>query len=132
MFVIGRNLDAKPGASAPGNRAGSAIWSIIGPGLGIYFGGIAVAVFWREQSPMLFNTIMPAAFLAYGAAAGVSAALFRQRSQWIVAILCLVFCFATLALVNTSAAYLVAASGVFGTQVVPGLADMRAEPKSVV
>ena len=86
-FVLGSDLDRKPGASAPGNRAGEAIWMIVGPGFGVLFAGIAVAVYARGQSPMLFNMIMPMAFLAYGAAAGVSAALFRQKSQWIVAIL---------------------------------------------
>ena len=131
-FALGASIANKPGASAPGNRAGEAIWTILGPGFGTLFAGVAVAVYAREQSPMLFNMIMPAAFLAYGAAAGVSAALFRQRSQWFVALLCLAASFATAALANTSEAYLVAAAGVFVTQVIPGLIDMRAEPKSVI
>ena len=131
-FTLGSGLANKPGSSAPGNRAGEAIWMIIGPGFGVLFAGIAVAVYARGQSAMLFNMIMPAAFLAYGAAAGVSAALFRQKSQWIVAILCLAATFGTAALANTSEAYLIAALGVFVTQVIPGLFDLRAEPKSVV
>ena len=131
-FVVSAGLSHKPGASAPGNRAGAAIWSIIGPGLGLYFAGVAAAVIFRDQSPTLFNMIMPSAFLAYGAAAGVSGALFKQRRQWLIAIICLAACFITLLLVNTSEAYLAAAAGVFLTQVIPGIADLRAEPKSVV
>lgn len=132
QFMIGAGLSQKPGASSAGNRAGEAIWMILGPGFGFLFAGIAIAVFVRDQSPMLFNMIMPAAFLAYAGAAGVSAALFRQKSQWVVAILCLVACFGTAALANTSEAYLIAAAGVFITQVIPGLRDLRSEPKSVV
>lgn len=132
MFFLGSGLIDKPGASAPGNRAGEAIWSVLGPGFGVLFGGVAVAVYAREQSPMLFNMIMPAAFLAYAGAAGVSAVLFRQKSQWAVALICLAACFGTAALANTSEAYLVAAICVFVTQVIPGLLDLRAEPKAVV
>ena len=132
QFIIGAGLAHKPGASSAGNRAGGAIWMILGPGFGFLFAGIAIAVFVRGQSPMLFNMIMPAAFLAYGGAAGVAAALFRQKSQWIAAILCLFASFGTAALANTSEAYLVAALGVFVTQVIPGILDMRAEPKAVV
>ncbi len=132
MLFLGSGLAGKPGAAAPGNRAGEAIWSVLGPGFGILFAGIAVAVYARGQSPMLFNMIMPAAFLAYAGAAGASAALFRQKSQWLIAVLCLAACFGTAALANTSEAYLIAAAGVFVTQVIPGLADLRAEPKSIV
>ena len=132
MFFLGSGLANKPGSSAPGNRAGDAIWSVLGPGFGVLFAGIAVAVYARGQSPMLFNMIMPAAFLAYAGAAGVSAALFRRKSQWIIAILCLAACFGTAALANTAEAYLVAAAGVIITQVIPGVLDLRSEPKAVV
>jgi len=42
-FIIGSSLNSKPGASAPGNRAGEAIWMIVGPGFGVLFAGVAVA-----------------------------------------------------------------------------------------
>jgi len=132
QVALSASLNGKPGASAPGNRAGTALWCVIGPGLGLYFLSILAAIQFRSQSIILFNTIMPAAFLLYATGAAGVGVLTRGRSPWGVVAICLICSALTMFLVNTAEAYLVAAAGVFLSQVIPGYRDLRAEPSSVV
>ena len=129
--ILGRNLDEKPGAYGPVNRVASRIWPVIGCGIFAYVGAIVFVVAVRGQSPVLFDTIMPAAFLLYGAASMAENVLTRSGSL-IVPVLCIVFCAALVALVALPAQYLVAALGVVLTQVVPGILTLRAEPSEIV
>lgn len=129
--ILGRNLGEKPGAFGPVNRVAARIWPVIGCGIFAYVGAIVLAVAVRGQSPVLFDTIMPAAFLLYGTASMAENVLARSGSA-IVPVLCVAFAAILMVLVAMPVQYLVAALGVVLTQVVPGMLAIRDEPSEIV
>jgi len=131
-FVLGKALSDKPGLSAPGNRAESAVWPVITAGIFIYAIAIACAVTLRDQPILLFNTIIPVAFILHAVGAALSGSLFQRAASWMVVAVSLLLAGLCMFWIDRPEIYLLAAAGVFLTQVIPGLIDLRAEPKSVV
>jgi hypothetical protein len=130
--VIGATNKDKPGRFAPGNRADAAVWPVVTAGLFTYAIAVACAVALRDVSPLLFDTIIPVAFVLHASATAMSAALFRDRRRWILVALSLGFVAATMFMVGQADLYLVAAAGIFVTQIIPSIFELRAEPQSVV
>ncbi len=126
--VLARSLADKPGQGSALNRTEYGTWPVIGSGIVLYAAIITVIVIGRGQPPVLFDTIMPVAFLLYAAGDAASAALQRRSPFRSVSGLSLVLAGLTAALIGLPAMYLVAALGVVATQVIPGLIALRAEP----
>ncbi|MEO9969086.1 MAG: hypothetical protein ABJG15_04510 [Hyphomonadaceae bacterium] len=129
---LGWSLRNKPGQSSAGNQAEQAAWPISGLGLFVYAISIAVAVVVREQPVILFDTIMPLAFLVYAINQAMAARLFRRKQLNVLSWLSIGFSVITAALVGTVDVYLVAAIGVVVIQVLPGIAALRNEPSTIV
>ncbi len=130
--ILGWSLRNKPGQSSAGNQAEQAAWPISGLGLFVYAVAIAVAVVVRGQPVILFDTIMPLAFLAYAINLAMAARLFRHKPLNVLSWLSIGFSVITAVLVGTADVYLVAAIGVVVLQVLPGIAALRNEPDTIV
>lgn len=130
--ILGRSLNNKPGLSAPGNRAESAVWPVISAGIFLYAIATAFAVAVREQPVLLFNTIIPIAFILHAVGAAIAGSLYRRSSPWMVVAASLILAALSMFWIDRPEIYLLAAVGVMITQIIPGLIDLRAEPKSVV
>lgn len=129
--ALSRGLANKPGLGSAINRSQNAAWPVVAIGIFLYAGAIAFAVVGRGQSPLLFDTIMPVAFLLYAAVQAASAALGRAAILHAMTVLSLVFAVVSAAMIGMPAVYLVAALGVGLTQIAPGLLALRAEPRTV-
>lgn len=130
--VMGRGLANKPGASAPGNRVGGAVWPVISGGIFLYAIAIAIAVSVRGQPVLLFNSIIPFAFILYAVGASIEGTLFRRKLPWVMVAVSMALAAITMVLIDLPVIYLLAAAGVVLTQIIPGLFDLRAEPKTIV
>ncbi len=130
--LLGRSLRDKPGGSSAGNQAQQAAWPITGAGLFLYAIAAAYAVVVRGQPIVLFDTIMPVAFFGYALNEAMAARLFRRRQSYVICLVALAFSAMSLVFVGTAEVYLVAAFGVALTQLVPGIAAMRNEPRTIV
>jgi len=130
--VLGRALSNKPGLSAPGNRAESAVWPVITAGIFLYATAIGFAVTLRDQPALLFNTIIPMAFILHAVGAAVGGSLHRRSTPWFVVAASLILAALAMFWIDRPEIYLLAAAGIVITQIIPGLIDLRAEPKSVV
>lgn len=131
-IILGRSLKDKPGQFTPGNRAEGTVWPVITVSIFLYAIAIALAVGLRDQPYLLFNTIIPLAFILNAVGAAISATLYRRSTPWLIVIASLLLAGLCAFLIDQPVIYLIAAIGVFITQVIPGIFDMRAEPKSVV
>jgi len=129
---LGWSLRNKPGQSSAGNQAEQAAWPISGLGLFVYAIAIAVAVVGRGQPVILFDTIMPIAFLTFAINQAMAARLFRRKLLNVLSWLSIGFSIITASLVGTVDVYLVAAIGVVVIQVLPGIAALRSEPSTTV
>ena len=118
---LGWSLRNKPGQSSAGNQAEQAAWPISGLGLFVYAIAIAVAVVGRGQPVILFDTIMPIAFLTFAINQAMAARLFRRKLLNVLSWLSIGFSIITASLVGTVDVYLVAAIGVVVIQVLLSL-----------
>lgn len=130
--ILSATLRDKPGKSAPGNRADRAVWPAATAGIFLYAVSVAAAVILRDMPILLFDTIIPAAFLTYAIGKAVSASLFRDSGRKPLVYLSLGLVAVSMLLVGRPEVYLIAAAGVFILHVVPGYFEMRAEPSDVV
>ncbi|MEM7662629.1 MAG: hypothetical protein AAF292_10295 [Pseudomonadota bacterium] len=125
-------LRDKPGLSTAGNKAEAAGWPIVSVAIFGIAVAIAISVNFRDQSPILFDMIIPIAFAFYALMTALSARLFGKSSaNWLV-LVSLALSFVTTALVGLPEIYLLAAAGIVTTQLIPGYAALRAEPKAIV
>lgn len=130
--IMSRSMRGKPGSSTAGNRAQNAVWPVITVAIFIYAIGLAFAVAQRGQPVVLFDTIIPLAFTLYAVTFAMSGVLFRDKMMSVKVIATLVLIGACVYLIGSPTLYLVAAAGVIVTQIIPGFAQLRAEPKSIV
>ena len=131
-IILGMMMTDKPGQSAPGNRTESAVWPVISGGIFLYATSIGFAVALRDQPTLLFNTIIPMAFILHAVGAAVAGTLYRRSTPWLVVAASLIIAALSMFWIDRAEIYLLAAAGVVFTQIIPGLFDLRAEPKSVV
>ena len=130
--LLSRTLGNKPGLSSAGNQAEQAAWPVTGAGLFLYAIAIALGVALRGQPVVLFDTIMPVAFFVYAVNQAMAARLFRRKQSRIMCAVLLIFSALTAALIGMAEVYLVAAAGVFVTQLLPGIIALRNEPSMIV
>ena len=131
-LIAGRMQDM-PGQSAAGNKVDRHTWRVTGLGLFAYAGAVAATVFLRADiNPVLFDTILPAAFLAYAVSYAGTAAFSQSDAKWLPVILSVLMSVFTMLLIGIPALYLVAALGVLAIMFIPALQQVRAEPKSVI
>lgn len=130
--LLTMSLRSKPGRSTAGNKAEAAGWPIVSIAIFGIAIAIAISVSFRGQSPILFDMIIPIAFAFYAVMTALSAKLFgTPAAQWRV-VLSLALAFVSTALVGLPEIYLLAAAGIIVTQLIPGFAAVRAEPKAIV
>ena len=130
--IIGSTMGNKPGMSAPGNRANRAVWQVVTMGLFLYGAAIGFAVVFREMPFILFDTIIPVAFLTYAMTKAMAATLFRDRSRKPLVYVSLGLLAVSMVFIGRPEVYLIAALGVVLLHVVPGYMEWRAEPKDIV
>lgn len=131
-FVISGTMKSRPGCSAAHNKVDSVIWPVAGGGMFAYFLGVTLAVSMRDAPVILFDTLLPVAFLAYGVAFAGRAAFSGTAVSWGQVAGSLLLVALTILLVGTPLLYLVSALGIFGLTVIPGILQIRAEPSMTV
>ncbi|MEO0786513.1 MAG: hypothetical protein AAFY10_12520 [Pseudomonadota bacterium] len=131
-FVLGALYPRdKPGSSSPGNRA-SVVWRSAGLSIFAFFMGAQWAFHQSDNNYAIFDWSLPLVFAVYGCALMVTGALAKDKFVQGAAWLALVLVAATTARIQSPDVYILAAFGAFACAFVPGLVQMRAEPKSVV
>ena len=131
-FVIAGTMKSRPGVSAAHNKVDRIIWPVAGMSVFAYFFGVTLTVMFRDASPILFDTLLPVAFLSYAIAFAGRAAFAGTKLAWGQTIVSVLLVGLTVFLVGTPTLYLVAALGLFGLTVIPGLLLIRDEPSMVV
>ena len=131
-FVISTSMKSRPGCSAAHNRVDRVVWPVADTGIFACFLGVTLAVTLRGAPPIVFDTLLPIAFLAYGIAFAGRAAFLNETINWAQVIGSIVLVGLTMFLVGTPSLYLVSALGIFGLTVIPGIFQIRDEPGMVV
>lgn len=131
-FVITGTMKSRPGGSAAHNKVDSVIWPVAGAGMFACFLGVTLAVSFRGAPPILFDILLPVAFLAYAVAFAGRAAFAGTAVSWGQVAGSVLLVALTIFLVGTPALYLVSAVGIFGLTVIPGILQIRAEPSMTV
>lgn len=130
--VIAWTLRNHPGKGAAGNKVDRYTWQVSSVGLFLFAISIAVTVAIRDDiTPMLFDMILPTAFLMHAVAYAGSAAFERSGAKWVPVISSLVLAAVSVYFVGTAELYLIAAVGVILIWAVPGIGQLRNEPKPV-
>lgn len=131
-FVITATLKSRPGGSAAHNKVDKVVWPVAGAGMFACFLGVTLAVMLRSAPPILFDMLLPIAFLSYAVAFAGRAAFSGEAVNWAQVIGSVVLVAFTIFLVGTPTLYLVAALGIFGLTVIPGILQIREEPSMIV
>ena len=132
-FIIGRGMRDLPGQSAPNNRVDNVTWTVSGMGIALFALTLMALVFLREDvKPIVFDLIMPTAFLLYAVNYSATAAFSSKARKWVPVWISLLACVGTLALVGIPELYLAAAIAVAGLWVTSGLPQLLEEPKTTV
>jgi hypothetical protein len=130
--VLGWSLRNKPGAGSMGNRVQQVMWPVLGGSIGLYFAGLSTGIATGLVPIILINTMMPVAFLAYGAGWMVDALLSREKLLLVPAIITLAAAFAGAVFVTTAWVYLIASAGMLLGTFIPGFFLMAREPREVI
>lgn len=128
--LIGRTLKGKPGAGAVNNRVASIVWTADALIIFLYAISVAIAVIAADAPLILFDTIMPLAFAAYAVAHYTIGRISGHRWEIALAGVSAIGVLITMVLVGRPEAYLAAAVFVVLTSIIPGILQMRAEPKA--
>ena len=132
MVLLVRSIKDKPGQGAASNRVETAVWTGAGFGLFAYAGTvIAAGALGRLGTQLIFDTILPVAFVVYAIAFLGTAAASGQA--WLRGFAALSFAGAGTAvfLLGEPLLYLVSAGVVFVVAVVPGVVLLSREPASL-
>ena len=131
-FILVGTLKSRPGSAAAHNRITRVIWPVAGSGIFLYFAAIIGAVLLRGAPSILFDTILPLAFFGHAVAFAGQAAFSGSPVKWGQVIGSVAISAAGAFLVGLPEIYLVTAVGILGLAVLPGIQQMRAEPKTIV
>ncbi|MEM9738749.1 MAG: hypothetical protein AAF829_02700 [Pseudomonadota bacterium] len=121
----------KPGTSSAGNRA-RVVWTAAGLSIFAFFAGTITAAAMEMLPSFAANYSIPLVFSVYACALMVTGTLARDTILTVAAWIAIVMVAVTAFRVSSAEVYLLAMLGVFLAAFVPGLLQMRAEPKSVV
>lgn len=130
--LLSRGLKAKPGAGSMNNRLTSTLWPSAGLAIMGYFIGVLIGTWTGLLNPIMFNTILPAALLAYTIAWMTTALIAKQKALFIPAAIAFIGVPVSVAFVATPHVYLITALVIFLSTLIPGVLQMRAEPQAVV
>lgn len=130
--VLGWSLRNKPGSGSMSNRVQRTMWPVLGGGIGLYFSGLVAGMAAGLVPVELVNTMMPIAFLAYGAGWMIDALLSREKLLLVPALVSLLACFACTVFVMTPWVYLIASAGMLLGTFIPGFFLMAREPREVI
>lgn len=131
-FILAQTIKNKPGQGSANNRVEGSIWPVTTIAIFTYAIAIGLSVGMRGLDPNLFYTIIPVAFFAYALAAAAVKPFEPGRPHGLYAILGIVFCGGSALLIGTAHILLVAILGVFVTQLLPAIAQLKNEPSDVV
>ncbi len=121
-IILARRMQTAPGAGTLSNRISGVAWMLAGAGIFSFMGGVVIATFVLGAPFWLFNLILPVAFICYGIAFGVGAALRGDGIGGVAAGASFVAALAMFPFVLGTSVYLLGALGVLAVGVVPVLA----------
>lgn len=129
--VLARSIGNKPGAGSAGNLAARAVWTAAAFSIGAMVVGSTLI---SDRSaplagPHPWDFIVPVAFAVYACAQYVTGALAANRMLRLAALGAVLMVGLFTALSRWPDRYLLVATGVALTVMIPGLLLMRAEPK---
>ena len=122
----------KPGLSSAGNRAEASVWMIAGFTLFANFGTLILKGLTGGAAVAGFTSSLPIVFTAYAIGLYTSGAMAQNSILKTAAFGALAMIALSVWFAGTSFIWAIAALGAFATVFLPGLALLRAEPKSVV
>lgn len=127
LVVILSRLKRERGVMTAGNRASGTVWAALGWGIFALFLSMA-AVGWRtgEQGALLAMSLSLSAIMVfYGIGWAVTAAMYRSRPLWGLAIASFAAAPLLAGLTGLDEQYLAYAAALFGLMAVPGFLLMR-------
>jgi hypothetical protein len=126
QFLLARSIAGKAGSGSAGNRASRPVWTAAAFAILSMFAGLLIASR-GEIGPTTFDPIVPVAFAAYACALVVTGALARSSVTKVAGAGAVMMVGLFTALIASPDRYLIAATGVLATVLVPGLLLLRAE-----
>ena len=131
QFVLARSIAGKPGQGSAGNLAMRSVWTAGAWSIGAMVVGTAFLSNGQPLAlgPHAWDFIVPVAFTAYACAMGVTGALAGSGLLKIAAAGAVLFVALFTALIRLPDRYLLVATAVALTVMLPGLLLMRGEPK---
>lgn len=129
--ILEKRADAKPGASAIGNRADRAVWTASTIALIAWVVGCVLNAQLRGDMALV-DWIAPGAFMAYGMALMTTSLIAKDAVLRVAGVLAMLIGAGLIVLVGQPVLYLAAAAGVVICTVAPGVIQMAREPKTMV
>jgi hypothetical protein len=128
QILLKRTMPAKAGGGSAGNRAARSVWAAGALAIGSMVMGTALAA-QNGAGPATFDWIVPVAFAVYACALITTGSLSDDRVSRIAGAGAVVMVGLFTALILHPDRYLLAAAGVALTVLLPGLLQLRAEPR---
>ena len=125
-WLLGRRIEAQPGAGSVANRVEGYVWTLFAGMLGALVAGIVLDLFFGGGGAMQWDFIIPVTFAGQGLAYGVVAKLTGLRWLHLASFAGFVFGALTMTAVGENVIYLIASAGAVLTVVVPSLRTMKA------
>jgi hypothetical protein len=129
QFLLARTMPAKSGAGSAGNRASRSAWIAAACAIVAVVVGAAVAAA-SGAGPTTFDWTVPVAFSVYACALIVTGSLAGARTIIAAGAGAIAMAGIFTAFILSPDRYLIAASGVALTVMLPGLLLLRAEPRA--
>ncbi|WP_019960224.1 hypothetical protein [Woodsholea maritima] len=131
-FLLIRTVKTMPGAGSINNRVIASVWPSAGIGIFASFIGVFIGVSTGQLPGIAFNYLLPFALLAYTIAWLTTAMMARDVKHAIPGVIAGLGLIASVIFVMSAHVYLVTALAIFFSTLIPGLMQMRSEPKSVI
>ena len=128
QLVLQRTMGPKAGQGSAGNRASRSVWLAGAMAIGSMIIGTILAA-WSGAGPATFDWIVPLAFAVYACALIVTGSLSGDRVSRIAGGGAVIMVGLFTAFILHPDRYLLAAAGVAFTVLLPGLLQLKAEPR---
>ena len=125
-WLLGRRIEAQPGAGSVANRVEGYVWTLFAGMLGALVVGIVLDLFVGGGGPTQWDFIIPVTFAGQGLAYGVVAKLTGLRWLHLARFAGFAFGALTMTAVGENVIYLIASVGAVLTVVLPSLRTMKA------
>ena len=130
-FILGRQIDRKPGAHSVGNRVEQAVWSGTTIMMFVIACAVAFSVIALGKDYSLFDMIMVIAFGNQAVSYYVIAKISGEKALYIPMFISLALSAVIMTMVGNPECYFVGAIGVIFTVIIPALTHLKNEPKNV-